>query len=73
MTSNQERVGLAALHERLHRVLPAVSLVCQALPKTPQIRLWLLDELFPEKALDPHIVNAIMEEPPYWSFCWASG
>jgi predicted nicotinamide N-methyase len=73
MTSNQERVGLDALHERLHRVLPAVSLVCQALPKTPQIRLWLLDELFPEQALDPHIVNAIMEEPPYWSFCWASG
>ncbi len=73
MTSNQERVGLDALHERLHRVLPAVSLSCQALPKTPQIRLWLLDELFPEQALDPQIVNAIMEAPPYWSFCWASG
>ncbi|MED5388246.1 MAG: 50S ribosomal protein L11 methyltransferase [Pseudomonadota bacterium] len=73
MTSNHERVGLDALHERLHRVLPAVSLSCQALPGATPIRLWLLDELFPERALDPEIVNAIMEEPPYWSFCWASG
>ena len=73
MTTEQEKVGLNALHERLHRVLPAVSLSCQALPQTPALRLWLLDELFPEQALDPEIVNAIMEEPPYWSFCWASG
>ena len=73
MTTEQEKVGLNALHERLHRVLPAVSLSCQALPQTPGLRLWLLDELFPEQALDPEIVNAIMEEPPYWSFCWASG
>ena len=73
MTTEQEKVGLNALHERLHRVLPAVSLSCQALPQTPALRLLLLDELFPEQALPPEIVNAIMEEPPYWSFCWASG
>ncbi len=50
-----------------------MSLSCQSLPQTPALRLWLLDELFPEHALDPEIVNAIMEEPPYWSSCWASG
>lgn len=73
MTSDPKRVGLKALHERLHRVLPNINLTCQPLPQTPSLRLWLLDELFPEKALEPGIVNAIMEEPPYWSFCWASG
>ncbi|MZR63973.1 methyltransferase [Alcanivorax sp. DP30] len=73
MTSDPKRVGLNALHERLHRVLPNVNLTCQPLPQTPSLKLWLLDELFPEKALEPGIVNAIMEEPPYWSFCWASG
>ncbi|MCG8393071.1 MAG: 50S ribosomal protein L11 methyltransferase [Pseudomonadales bacterium] len=73
MTTEREKVGLAALHRRLHSVLPNVSLTCQTLPNTPAIRLWLLNELFPEQALDPRIVNAIMEEPPYWSFCWASG
>jgi predicted nicotinamide N-methyase len=73
MPIEQERVGLKALHERLHRVLPTVSLSCQPLPQTPALRLWLLDELFPEQALAPEIFNAIMEEPPYWSFCWASG
>lgn len=73
MTSDPKLVGLNALHERLHRVLPNVKLTCQPLPKTPQLKLWLLDELFPEQALEPGIVNAIMEEPPYWSFCWASG
>lgn len=73
MTSDPKIVGLNALHDRLHRVLPNVKLRIQALPKTPSIKLWLLDELFPEQALEPEIVNAIMEEPPYWSFCWASG
>lgn len=73
MTSDTKRVGLNALHERLHRVLPNVQLTCQPLPQTPALKLWLLDELFPEQALEPGIVNAIMEEPPYWSFCWASG
>ena len=73
MTSDPKIVGLNALHERLHRVLPQVNLTCQPLPRTPSLRLWLLDELFPEQALEPGIVNAIMEEPPYWSFCWASG
>ena len=73
MTENEKRVGLDALHQCLHRVLPAVSLRSQSLPNTPQLRLWLLDELFPEQALEPEIVNRIMEEPPYWSFCWASG
>ena len=73
MTSDPKRVGLSALHRRLHRVLPNVNLTCQSLPQTPALRLWLLDELFPERAIDPVIVNAIMEAPPYWSFCWASG
>lgn len=73
MTSDPKRVGLNALHQRLHRVLPNVKLTCQPLPQTPSLKLWLLDELFPEQALEPGIVNAIMEEPPYWSFCWASG
>ena len=73
MTSNLKRVGLDALHQRLHCVLPNVKLTCQTLPQIPHLKLWLLDELFPEQALEPGIVNAIMEEPPYWSFCWASG
>ncbi|WP_290524623.1 50S ribosomal protein L11 methyltransferase [Alcanivorax sp.] len=73
MTSDPKRVGLNALHRRLHRVLPNVRLTCQPLPQTPSLKLWLLDELFPEQALEPGVVNAIMEEPPYWSFCWASG
>ncbi|EKF75615.1 hypothetical protein A11A3_02062 [Alcanivorax hongdengensis A-11-3] len=61
------------MHERLHRLLPDVSLSSQALPLVPQIRLWLISELFEDRALDPVVINAIMEEPPYWSFCWASG
>ncbi|MDX1803240.1 MAG: 50S ribosomal protein L11 methyltransferase [Alcanivorax sp.] len=73
MPITDEKVGLNGLQQRLNRLLPRISLSRQALPLVPQIRLWLLDELFPEQALAPEVVNAIMEEPPYWSFCWASG
>ena len=73
MTESTKKVALQTLHDRLHRLLPNVNLTCQALPNSPSIQLWLLDALFPEQAIEPAILNAIMEAPPYWSFCWASG
>lgn len=59
----------AALTDRL----PGASLRVSAPPYIPQIRLWLLNDLFEHRALAPEVINALMEEPPYWTFCWASG
>ena len=73
MPSQPEKVEVAALLTRLERLLPGVALSPQALPLVPQVRLWLISELFADRPLEAEVINALMEEPPYWSFCWASG
>ena len=60
------------LQARLNRLLPDIRLLATPLPLVPALRLWLLDELVDER-LDQEVANALMEAPPYWSLCWASG
>ncbi|ASK33391.1 hypothetical protein CEK62_02815 [Alcanivorax sp. N3-2A] len=62
----------AALQARLNRLLPEIGLLATPLPAVPELRLWLLDKLVDER-LDQDIANALMEAPPYWALCWASG
>lgn len=64
---------LARLHTHLHSLLPSARLRPQALPQLPSVSLWLMDDLMREQALEPAVINALMDAPPYWSFCWASG
>jgi len=47
-------------------------LVAEALPGT-DLRLWLIDAANMDRAFSPEETRRILEEPPYWSFCWASG
>ena len=37
------------------------------------IRLWLIDIGNMRRAFDADETRRILEQPPYWSFCWASG
>lgn len=69
----QGLLSLDELHNTLRRLLPKANLVPTALPLVPAIRLHLLEELWPREEIDAPIINALMEEPPYWTFCWASG
>ena len=62
----------ATLQARLNRLLPDVRLVATPLPLVPELSLWLLDKLVDER-LDQDVANALMEAPPYWALCWASG
>lgn len=62
----------ADLLARLNRLLPDITLLPTPLPQAPAIRLWLLDKLVDER-LDQEVANALMEAPPYWALCWASG
>jgi predicted nicotinamide N-methyase len=43
------------------------------LPLTPEIRLYLLNEDYPQHNLTREETEALMNEPPFWSFCWSSG
>ncbi|VXC82635.1 Predicted nicotinamide N-methyase [Pseudomonas sp. 8Z] len=47
-------------------------LVAETLPHT-DIALWLIDASNMDRAFNPEETRRILEEPPYWCFCWASG
>jgi len=48
------------------------QLVAEALPGT-DLKLWLIDANNMDRAFSPEETRRILEDPPYWSFCWASG
>ena len=43
------------------------------MPLTPEIRLYLLSRDYPQEALTDEERRLLMEEPPFWAFCWSSG
>ncbi|MBV1877906.1 MAG: 50S ribosomal protein L11 methyltransferase [Pseudomonadales bacterium] len=43
------------------------------LPICPEISLFLLAEEYPRGRLEQEEIVAIMANPAYWAFCWASG
>lgn len=69
----QGLLTLEDLHNTLRKLLPKANLVATSLPLVPSISLYLLEELWPREEIDAPVINALMEEPPYWTFCWASG
>ena len=73
MTTAPEKVGLADLQGRLQAMVPRASLRSTGLPLVPEIQLWLIDETYPRDQVDAATLYALMDEPPYWCFCWASG
>ncbi|MGV8862064.1 MAG: class I SAM-dependent methyltransferase [Pseudomonas sp.] len=60
------------LQRALSELLGDAQLVATALPGTV-LKLWLIDADNMDRAFSPEETRRILEEPPYWSFCWASG
>ena len=65
---------IAPLHLQaaLSELLRDARLVAEPLPDT-DLKLWLIDADNMDRAFSPEETRRILEEPPYWSFCWASG
>ncbi|NKQ11092.1 class I SAM-dependent methyltransferase [Pseudomonas sp. SST3] len=61
-----------ALQVALNDLLGDAHLIAETLPDT-DIRLWLIDAANMGRAFSPEETRRILEEPPYWCFCWASG
>jgi len=61
------------LTESLRRVLRNAEIVATPMPLTPEIRLYLLGHDYRQEALTDEERAALMEEPPFWAFCWSSG
>lgn len=62
----------AALQTALSELLGDAQLVAETLPGT-DLKLWLIDANNMDRAFSPEETRRILEEPPYWCFCWASG
>ncbi|PKL98281.1 MAG: protein methyltransferase [Gammaproteobacteria bacterium HGW-Gammaproteobacteria-9] len=62
----------ATLQAALNELLGDARLVVEPLPGT-DLRLWLIDAANMDRAFSPEETRRILEDPPYWSFCWASG
>ncbi|OLS60816.1 class I SAM-dependent methyltransferase [Pseudomonas putida] len=60
------------LQAALSELLGDARLVASDLPDCP-LKLWLIDADNMDRAFSPEETRRILEEPPYWSFCWASG
>ena len=62
----------AELQNALQQLLGDARLSAETLPGT-DIRLWLVDPSNMDRSFSPEETRRILEEPPYWCFCWASG
>jgi predicted nicotinamide N-methyase len=62
-----------ALTNALMRLLKGARVVKTPLPLTPEIRLYLLSPDYPQETLTEQERRALMDEPPFWAFCWSSG
>jgi predicted nicotinamide N-methyase len=60
------------LQAALSELLGDAQLVAEPLPGA-DLRLWLIDANNMDRAFSPEETRRILEDPPYWSFCWASG
>lgn len=61
-----------SLQNALGELLGDARLSAEALPGT-DIRLWLIDAQNMDREFSPDETRRILEDPPYWCFCWASG
>lgn len=65
--------SVEALQASLQRKVPNGKLKVSTLPYASEIKLWLIDENYPQADLSQQQVEELMDNPPYWAFCWASG
>ncbi|MCY1394087.1 Ribosomal protein L11 methyltransferase [compost metagenome] len=63
---------VAQLQTALSELLGDARLVISELPETA-LKLWLIDAENMDRAFTSEETRRILHEPPYWSFCWASG
>ena len=73
MSSHFDPLHHPHLTAHIRRVLKRGRITATSLPLTPEIRLYLLDADYPRHALMREETEALMDDPPFWSFCWSSG
>lgn len=62
-----------ALADYLRQRIPDCHLTRTTLPGVPELSLYLINADYPRDNLDHDQAAALMDKPPFWGFCWASG
>lgn len=62
-----------ALAGYLRQRIPDCRLVRTRLSGIPELSLYLINADYPRDNLDHEQAAALMDSPPFWGFCWASG
>ncbi|MFT5099050.1 MAG: putative nicotinamide N-methyase [Planctomycetaceae bacterium] len=62
-----------SLQSELQKTVSNARLEPRNIPLCPQVQLYLLNDDFPKGPLPHDEILAVMQEPAYRAFCWASG
>lgn len=60
------------LNSALQARVGDAQLIASALADLP-LQLWLIDPSSMQRQFSPQETQRLLDEPPYWCFCWASG
>lgn len=66
-------VNISKLNQNLHKTLSKGQVAISQPAACPDISLYLFDPHVLEGPLSHDEAQAVVAEPAYWSFCWASG
>ena len=66
-------MNLDHLQANLRRTISSGTIRPTSLPLAPEIVLYLLGDDYPRGRLPHEEMIAVMNDPAYWAFCWASG
>jgi predicted nicotinamide N-methyase len=61
------------LETYLQSRVPGSRLEITKLPQAPELSLCLINHDYPRGRLNNEQSAALMDKPPFWGFCWASG
>ena len=73
LTKEDIATALETLEQNLRQTVSQGEISITSLPLVPEISLLLLDEDYPRGPLPHEDTIAALNDPAYWSFCWASG
>ena len=64
--------AVTQLNLALQAQVADAQLIASALPEVP-LQLWLIEPSSMQRPFTAEETQRLLEQPPYWCFCWASG
>ncbi len=63
---------ITRLNNALKAIVNDAELIVSQLPEI-RLKLWLIDPNTMQRQFNPDETQRLLDAPPYWCFCWASG